>query len=135
MVQIHTVPFSYIPGGIKVQGKPYPLVKMQWVQGESLSAFVGRSIGYPDTLLSLAKVWMQLLSDLKAANIAHGDLQHGNVLVVGDRLRLLDYDGNRLRQAQKQVFGLQWQTAKQEREGMRFASFRFSTYLRNVMKV
>ena len=53
---------------------------MQWVQGESLSAFVGRSIGYSDTLLSLAKVWSQLLTDLKAANIAHGDLQHGNVV-------------------------------------------------------
>jgi len=89
----HTVQFSYLPGGIKVQGKMYPLVKMQWVQGESLSAFVGRSIGYPETLLSLAKVWMRLLSDLKGAQIAHGDLQHGNVIVVGDQLRLLDYDG------------------------------------------
>jgi hypothetical protein len=90
---VHAVPFSYLAGGIKVQGRSYPLVKMQWVQGESLSAFVGRSIGYPDTLFSLAKVWSRLLLDLKAANIAHGDLQHGNVLVVGDQLRLLDYDG------------------------------------------
>lgn len=89
----HTVPFTYLAGGIKVQGRAYPLVKMQWVQGESLSAFVGRSIGYSDTLLSLAKVWSRLLADLKSASIAHGDLQHGNVVVVGDQLRLLDYDG------------------------------------------
>lgn len=89
----HTVPFTYLPVGIKVQGRAYPLVKMQWVQGESLSAFVGRSIGYQDTLLSLAKVWSRLLGDLKVANIAHGDLQHGNVVVVGDQLRLIDYDG------------------------------------------
>ena len=33
------------------------------------------------------------MSELRAANIAHGDLQHGNVVVVGDQLRLLDYDG------------------------------------------
>lgn len=89
----HTVPFSYLTGGIKVHERTYPLVKMQWVQGESLSTFVGRCVGYPDTLLSLAKVWSQLLADLKAASIAHGDLQHGNVVVVGDQLRLLDYDG------------------------------------------
>lgn len=89
----HTVPFTYLAAGIKVQGRAYPLVKMQWVQGESLSAFVGRSVGYSDTLLSLAKVWSRLLADLKAVNIAHGDLQHGNVVVVGDQLRLLDYDG------------------------------------------
>jgi hypothetical protein len=88
-----TVPFTYLARGIKIQGRDYPLVKMQWVQGESLSSFVGRSIGYPDTLLSLAKVWSRTMADLKAANIAHGDLQHGNIVVVGDQLRLIDYDG------------------------------------------
>jgi len=89
----YTVQFTYIPTGIKVLGKTYPLLKMEWVQGESLTAFVGRSIGYPDTLLSLAKVWVRMVADLKTVSIAHGDLQHGNVVVVGDQLRLIDYDG------------------------------------------
>src|ERR1035437_2370056 len=89
----YTVQFTFLPGGIKVLGKNYPLLKMEWVQGESLNAFVGKSIGYPDTLLSLAKVWSRMMADLKAASMAHGDLQHGNVVVVGDQLRLIDYDG------------------------------------------
>jgi hypothetical protein len=89
----YTVQFAYMPTGIKVLGRTYPLLKMEWVQGESLTAFVGRSIGYPDTLLSLAKVWSSMLADLKEVSIAHGDLQHGNVVVVGDQLRLIDYDG------------------------------------------
>jgi hypothetical protein len=89
----YTVQFTFLPGGIKVLGRNYPLLKMEWVQGESLNAFVGKSIGYPDTLLSLAKVWSRMMADLKAASMAHGDLQHGNVLVVGDQLRLIDYDG------------------------------------------
>ncbi|HEY3856714.1 MAG TPA: hypothetical protein VGO67_20195 [Verrucomicrobiae bacterium] len=89
----YTVQFTYMPTGIKVQGKPYPLLKMEWVQGESLTVFVGRSIGYSDTLLSLAKVWARMMADLREVGIAHGDLQHGNVLVVGDQLRLIDYDG------------------------------------------
>src|SRR5438552_2906350 len=33
----YTVPFTFMPTGIKVQGRNYPLLKMQWVQGESLS--------------------------------------------------------------------------------------------------
>ena len=62
----YTVQFTFLPGGIKVLGKNYPLLKMEWVQGESLAAFVGKSIGYPDTLLSLAKVWSSTMGDLKA---------------------------------------------------------------------
>jgi hypothetical protein len=89
----YVVAFTYMQTGIKIQGRNYPLLKMQWVHGESLVTFVGRSIGYPDTLLSLAKVWARMLADLKAVNIAHGDLQHGNIIVVGDQLRLIDYDG------------------------------------------
>ena len=89
----YTVPFTYLAGGIKVGGKNYPLLKMEWVQGEPLDFFVARSLDYPTTLQSLAKVWARLVSDLQGARIAHGDLQHSNVLVVGDDLRLIDYDG------------------------------------------
>lgn len=89
----YTVPFTYLSPGIRVLGKPYPLIKMEWVQGESLSSFVGRTLSYPSTLLSVAKVWSKMVSEVRAANISHGDLQHGNVLVVGDELRLIDYDG------------------------------------------
>ncbi len=34
-----------------------------------------------------------MMSDLERANIAHGDLQHGNILIVNNDLRLIDYDG------------------------------------------
>ena len=89
----YTVQFTFLPTGIKVLGRNYPLLKMEWVQGESLNKFVERSIGYSDTLLSLAKVWAAMMADLKAVSMAHGDLQHGNIVVVGDQLRLIDYDG------------------------------------------
>ena len=89
----YTVQFSFLQKGIKVIGNHYPLLKMEWVQGEPLHSFVARSVSYPDTLLSLANVWLRMMADLKTANIAHGDLQHGNILVVGNTLRLIDYDG------------------------------------------
>jgi hypothetical protein len=34
-----------------------------------------------------------MMDGLKAAQIAHGDLQHGNILVTSTGLRLIDYDG------------------------------------------
>jgi hypothetical protein len=89
----YTVPFTYLSSGIKLQGRSYPLVKMQWVQGEPLNAFVGRNVWYPQTLLSLAKGWLQVIAALKALNIAHGDLQHGNILVTSNQIQLIDYDG------------------------------------------
>jgi hypothetical protein len=89
----YTVPFTYNPCGIRVQGRSFPLLKMQWVQGRALNTFVQAVLAYPETLLSTARFWAKMMSDLGAANIAHGDLQHGNVLVVGDQLRLVDYDG------------------------------------------
>src|SRR5262249_17887581 len=53
----YTVPFTYIPGGINLQGRSYPLVKMQWIQGEPLNAFVGTNVSYPQILQALAKGW------------------------------------------------------------------------------
>ena len=39
---------------------------------------------------------------------------------------------DKLRVAQKQIFALHWQSAKQEREGQRFVSLRFPDYLKIV---
>ncbi|HEY3855646.1 MAG TPA: hypothetical protein VGO67_14750 [Verrucomicrobiae bacterium] len=89
----YMVQFTFLQGGIKVLGRNYPLLKMEWVQGESLIKFVEKYIWTPSTLISLAKVWKEMMADLKAVSMAHGDLQHGNVVVVGDQLRLIDYDG------------------------------------------
>ena len=89
----HTVPFTYLPSGIKVQGKAYPLLKMAWVQGESLGAFVGKNFNNSATLRALADKWVKMVAVIQSAGISHGDLQHGNILVVGGDLRLIDYDG------------------------------------------
>ncbi len=82
--------------GIRVGGTWYPILKMEWVEGEGLARFVERHLDRPDVIRDLAAAWRTMLADLAAAGIAHGDLQHGNVLVQetedGPRLRLVDYD-------------------------------------------
>lgn len=89
----YTVGFTFLCNGIKVRGQWYPILKMEWVQGEPLSAFIERHLGNRSTLLSLARRWFEMVKALQKASIAHGDLQHSNVLVVDGQLRLIDYDG------------------------------------------
>ncbi|HEY9773169.1 MAG TPA: serine/threonine-protein kinase [Planktothrix sp.] len=88
-----TVPFKYLENGIRVNGNWYPILKMDWVTGDSLSKFVESALGNPMTLNLLAGYFKQSLIDLNRAGIAHGDLQHDNILVSKSELRLVDYDG------------------------------------------
>src|SRR5207244_4291206 len=44
-------------------------------------------------LAALRAKWAILVRHLEAAQMAHGDLQHGNILVRGGSIHLVDYDG------------------------------------------
>ena len=89
------VHFEYLDEGIRFKGDWYPMVKMEWVEGEVLSSFVGARLGEPDTLRRVAAQWRGgPAASLRGLRIAHNDLQHGNVMVQSDgRIRLVDYDG------------------------------------------
>ncbi|HTU22234.1 MAG TPA: hypothetical protein VMG10_29615 [Gemmataceae bacterium] len=93
------VEFHFLDEGIRIHGQWYPLVKMRWVEGFRLNEFVREQLNKPLLLDRLAQMWVRLAQELRDANIAHGDLQHGNVLLVpGSKssslaLRLIDYDG------------------------------------------
>ncbi len=88
-----TVDVSFLSQGIQVQGRWFPIVKMEWVQGESLGRYVEQHRGSPRALFDLAAAWVELQGDLGRARVAHGDLQHGNVVIAPEGLRLVDYDG------------------------------------------
>ncbi len=88
-----TVGFDYLPRGIKVQGAWYPILKMEWVEGDSLDQFVRKKVNEPAAIAALLSSFNAMIYALHEAGIAHGDLQHGNIMVVGDDLRLVDYDG------------------------------------------
>ncbi len=94
-----TVDFSYLDPGICIRGKWYPVLKMQWVEGLTLNQFVGQSLDKPATLEALLQVWGRMAKYLRAAQVGHCDLQHGNILLVPGStpnalaLKLIDYDG------------------------------------------
>jgi hypothetical protein len=89
----YTVSFEYQPQGIRVRGSWYPILKMEWVEGQLLNEYLVSRLHDPASLQALMERWMRLATDLERAGCAHGDLQHGNVLVVNDELKLVDYDG------------------------------------------
>ena len=88
-----TAPFEFQSAGIKVAGKAYPIVKMKWMGGKLIGDYVAENISNPGLIASLAQKWANMIKLLNQSQIAHGDLQHGNVLVVNHELMLIDYDG------------------------------------------
>ena len=93
------VDFSYLDQGIRVAGRWYPTLKMQWVEGLTLNQFVSQYLEKPAMLEALSQMWGRMGKYLRAAEAAHCDLQHGNVLLVPGAnanslsLKLIDYDG------------------------------------------
>ncbi len=85
--------FTYLPEGIRVRGAWHPLLKMEWVQGDGLIRYVDSHLGSPERLRSLADGLSDIVRTLSSNGIAHGDLQHGNILVVNGQPVLIDYDG------------------------------------------
>jgi HEAT repeat protein len=91
--------FTFLEEGIRVGGRWFPVVKMEWVEGLPLNQFVARYAHRPKVLEALLLVWARMANSLRAAEVAHGDLQHGNVLLVPGptvnslALKLVDYDG------------------------------------------
>ena len=94
-----TVDFSYLEQGIRIAGKWYPVLKMEWVEDLTLNQFVAKYADNPAMLQSLLQIWARMAKDLREAKIAHCDLQHGNVLLApglranSSALKLIDYDG------------------------------------------
>ena len=85
--------FEFFQQGIRIRGNWYPIVKMEWVQGESLARFVDNNISFPQKLLSVGLDVVEIARVLNRAGVAHGDLQHGNILVANGKPKLIDYDG------------------------------------------
>jgi len=89
----YTVGFKFIEEGIKVQNAWYPILKMDWVEGKPLDDYLHKNYNNSRQILDLTYRFLEMLIVIRNENIAHCDLQHGNILVVGSELKLVDYDG------------------------------------------
>jgi len=88
-----TVTFEFLSQGIQVNRKWYPVLKMAWVKGEQLNRYIESNLRNPNKLIALANQLKEIIDAMQQRQIAHCDLQNGNILVSNDRLFLIDYDG------------------------------------------
>ncbi len=89
----YDVNFQFLKQGIQIRSNWFPIVKMQWAEGDLLHTHIEKHLRYPALLAALRTKWVTLVRHLEAAQVAHGDLQHGNILVRGGSIHLVDYDG------------------------------------------
>ncbi len=89
----HMLDFAMQERGVMVRGQWFPVLKMQWCQGETLDRWLGARLGKKYDLEAFMASWKKLMLSMKNAGIAHGDLQHGNILMLDNEIKLVDYDG------------------------------------------
>jgi len=85
--------FQYIDNGINVEGNIYPITRMRWIDGITIKDYICQNRYSKDKLTALADNFLKMTQALHAQSLAHGDLQHGNILVGNNhQLYLVDYD-------------------------------------------
>lgn len=89
----YTVSFDLVEQGVNIRGNHYPVLKMEFVKGILLHHFLEQNINHPEKIRNTANSWVAMSDSLRQAGIAHGDLQHRNVFVDNNNLKLIDYDG------------------------------------------
>jgi thiamine kinase-like enzyme len=89
----HMVAFEYQLKGIMIDGNWYPIVKMDWVNGLGLDQFVRKNWSNKNEIERITRQFCEMVFSLQEVGVSHCDLQHGNILVKGDSVKLVDYDG------------------------------------------
>ena len=85
--------FSYETKGIVVGGKVYPTTRMQWIDGKTIKDYICENRNNRTKIRKLADDFLKMCETLHKYKIAHGDLQHGNILVdTFGQIYLIDYD-------------------------------------------
>lgn len=88
-----TVDFEFYREEILINSQRYPLLRMEWLEGQLLHNYVQLKRNDKPALRDLIKNFLEMTTSLTRCGIAHGDLQHRNIIVVRERLKLVDYDG------------------------------------------
>jgi serine/threonine protein kinase len=97
---LHTNPcpllaaFEWMDGAMVIDGRQWPVLQMEWIDGDPLKVFVRQHLDRRPEIEALSDTWLSAVADLERRGFAHGDLQHGNIMVRSpSALRLVDLDG------------------------------------------
>ena len=87
------IDFKYEDNGIVVNGAVYPTTRMKWLDGRDIKDYICYNRNDRHKLFELASNFFAMTQDLHRLSIAHGDLQHENIIVNPyGKIFLIDYD-------------------------------------------
>lgn len=89
--------YQLYQNGIVVKDHSFPVILMEWVNGKKLNEYVDSILNQNDKISELQFHLVKLNESMEKNQMAHGDIQSGNVLVeekggAGIQLKLVDYD-------------------------------------------
>lgn len=88
---------EFLDNEIQFNGKLYPVLKMEWLNGGLINQFVSKNISENNVLNELQKKLVAISYNLEKNKVGHGDLQCGNIIITGTsanfQIKLIDYDG------------------------------------------
>src|SRR5262245_44625996 len=87
------VDFDFQQSGINVRQKIFPIVRMDWVEGDTLGVWMDKHFDDRRALEKACADFAAIARFLEQKGIAHGDIQNGNVMVTNGDIKLIDYDG------------------------------------------
>jgi hypothetical protein len=87
------VDFDFQQSGISVRQQVFPIVRMDWVEGDTLGIWLDKNFNNPRALEKARADFAAIARFLEREGIAHGDIQNGNVMVANGDIKLIDYDG------------------------------------------
>jgi len=87
------VHFDFQQSGINVRQQTFPIVRMDWVEGDTLGIWLDKHFDDPRALEKARTDFAAIARFLELKGIAHGDIQNGNVMVANGDIKLIDYDG------------------------------------------
>jgi hypothetical protein len=87
------VDFDFQQSGISVRQRTFPIVRMDWVAGDTLGVWLDKHFDNPRALEKARADFAAIARLLEREGIAHGDIQNGNVMVANGEIKLIDYDG------------------------------------------
>jgi len=106
------VEFSYVESGIRVKGKQYPIIRMEWFDGDTLKNFLQKNRHNSKLIRKTADAFLNMVQTLHIHGISHGDLQDENILVKYNgsqiEIKLIDYDSlyvSDLKGSKQQIVG------------------------------
>ena len=85
------LPVHYLAKGITLKQQTYPITYMDWVNGDTLEAWLYSSLDDQQGIHDLSLELVALAARLGALGVAHGDLSHRNIMVRDRKLVLVDY--------------------------------------------